>query len=250
MSFDQKPSEFYLRAYDLFAILVPGLVFVLIALAVAGNTWIQAATDKVKIVGNSEGWFLGIVLLAGFVSGHIIEGIGSLLDDIEWRLVSTIFSPEGRTSRLVERMRWLKVLHTVVATFVPVLREFSPQRHEICADLCRAFPKRSITLKNARQWALVYLSKHAPGEIKYLIEQKDAQRKAVRNIAVLVLLIFLCPTIGFLGKYSFWLFLLVVATWQRHSQLQWKYSQVVFDHFTAYYAISYAEEVDDGGLHG
>lgn len=284
MSLEQKPSEFYLRAYDLFAILVPGLVFVMIALSISWDDWIRASIIKNRIEGMSEGWFFGIVILAGFVSGHIIEGIGSLLDDIEWRLMSTIFGPQGWAARLIGKFKLLQFVFSVTATFVPLLREFGPQRREVCVDLCRALPKRRITFKNARQWALVFLSKHAPAEINYLIEQKDAQRKAVRNIAVLALLVFLCPSIrnhafqseakvnGVIsiaadenaaldhvgeakkfwpfGQNSIWLLVFVVATWQRHSQLQWKYSQMVFDYFTAYYAVSHAEQVDDGGLHG
>lgn len=243
---DPKPNEFYLRAYDLFAILVPGLTFVGIVFAV---TWPQLSILLEPLSKLSELWLLGVVLLVGFVVGHIIEGIGSFLDDLEWRLMARALSRKNQG-----RPKY-QVIYSLLGILLPVLRELSLRRDRICKEVKKVFPDQNITIANVRRWALVYLGANASAEDLRSIEHRDAQRKAVRNIAVLALLCCLCSKIRDLAvtydsemRLLTLLYVLVAVTWHRHSQLQWKYSQVVFDYFTAYRSATHDEQEPTGAI--
>lgn len=163
-----KPGDVFIGVIDLFAVLVPGVI---------------AAAFVVKAVGaslKSDILFLSGLLIAGWVLGHVLHGLGSWLDPL---LYDRLFKPQDPAPGEPPPSR-------------TAIRSYFHKNDDLykLAKRMTDVPKPDDRTPGARipggmyQWARTWLDSHSP-EAANQLDRLEADSKLFRSLAVLLLIL-------------------------------------------------------------
>ncbi len=173
-----KPGDLLIGVIDFFAVLVPGII------AAALIVKATRATPQV------DTFFVSGLVIAGWVLGHVLHGLGSFLDPL---LYDPLFKP-------------LDVTHSE-----PVGKAPGPRAHRLRAAIEQYLHKNDSLYQLANeltdvperqdwptgaagvpggiyQWARAWLSSHSP-EANASLDRLEADSKLFRSLAVLFLIV-------------------------------------------------------------
>jgi hypothetical protein len=186
----------FIGVIDLFAVLVPGLIAVALILVIGGR--MPDAT-----VFSVSGF-----LIAGWVMGHVLHGIGSVLDDVVY---DRLFRPrdvekpnsDGRQPQApgVRGPSWIRRFRTPLHSLHEWLKEGlywfrelgyfhkNDMLHRRAMDLAEVPGGLPVRMY---QWARAWLNTHRPESMPGL-ERIEADQKLFRSLAVLSLVVAILP---------------------------------------------------------
>jgi len=99
-----QPTNFYITIVDLFAVLLPGSLAILLALHYAPDGF-----KLTEVIPNKDLIYGFFFLLSSYLAGHVIHQIGSIVDDLLYDPFKDLFFP--KTSRLEEVKEIRKIFH-------------------------------------------------------------------------------------------------------------------------------------------
>ena len=167
-----KPDVLYIGVIDLFAVLVPGVIAAALILETMG-THLENGASNILLFG---------LLTAGWVLGHVLHGIGSLLDPFVY---DPLFKPResGDTGVPVPQSSRFPGIHKYFHK--------NDRLHLLATEMTDYPGKR--TNKSAGvpggmyQWARGWLNSHSPESTSNL-NRHEADSKLFRSLAVLFLI--------------------------------------------------------------
>jgi hypothetical protein len=173
-----KPGDLFIGVVDFFAILVPGVLTAVLIVNVVGASL------------HPDVFFVSGLVIAGWVLGHVLEGIGSVLDPLI--LGDTLFKPWDNAD--------LKAVAQQPALKPSGLRARLEKYLHKNDDLYRLAKKLTdfpgpedfhrgylVVPGGMYQWARAYLSSRRP-EVIADLNRLEADSKLFRSLAVLLLL--------------------------------------------------------------
>lgn len=183
-----KPGDLFIGVVDFFAVLVPGII---------------AAALIVRTVGvkpRSDILFISELIIAGWILGHVLQGIGSCLDPL---LYDRLFRPrdKGINHKLFQnpnRSRgWIHFRARIRPRgWVRFCRSYFHKNDELyqLAKQMTVVPQRqnrqtaNFSVPGGMyQWARVWLDSHSP-EATANLDRLEADSKLFRSLAVLFLI--------------------------------------------------------------
>lgn len=192
-----KPQDLFIGVIDLFVIILPGALLIFTALRVVYGYPLSALPPAT--------WsdFTAVAAFAGgaYLLGHLVSGLGSVLED---------------------------ALHELVKTWT--LQRDAEVRQPVTTFLSQAGLPAGDAPGKVRRWAATYLRLHDPVAAAH-IDRKDADRRFFRNVTVVLVF----PVIAFLWRGNgtegvFWGALFVASIFRYFDQ-QRKYTRDVFEYF-------------------
>jgi hypothetical protein len=172
-----KPGDLFIGVIDFFAVLVPGL---LAAALIAETLELKPQTDVISIFA---------LLTAGWVLGHVLHAIGSLLDPL---IYDPFFKPDD-------------AVHYAPAKERSAIQKYVHKNDELyrLAKAMTDVPEPAFLNKaegahipgGMYQWARSWLNAHAP-EASVILDRLEADSKLFRSLSVLLLI-----AIPVLGRY-------------------------------------------------
>jgi hypothetical protein len=169
-----KPGDLFIGVIDVFAVLIPGIIAA--ALLVKGlNTPLR--TDIIFVSG---------LVIAGWVLGHVLHGIGSFLDPL---LYDPLFKPRDTVpadqATILKSNRFRLAVHGylhktdniyLLAKEMTDVPEWQNQQHAGAG-----------VPEGMYQWARTWLDSHSP-DATAQIDRIEADSKLFRSLAVLCLI--------------------------------------------------------------
>jgi hypothetical protein len=214
-----KPTDLFIGIIDFFAVLVPGVAAVLVV-CWAVNFHVPEKQDIS---------FLGTVLVAGFVLGHILHGLGSFLDI--W-VYDPLFKPLDDKDEVhgLRRRSYFRANDKLYRASKN-LTVFSV--HGSSADGGKDVGTKTGQLPvGIYQWARAWLRIHSP-EATAELDRLEADSKLFRSLSVLALAVLICfkllpaRTDGLLPLAFF---MTVICLW-RYCDLRQKMVRACYLHF-------------------
>lgn len=189
-----KPGDLLIGVIDFFAILIPGVLVALIFASMSKS--IPETPDSI---------FYSKLLVAGFVLGHIVHGVGSILDPL---LYDRYFKPRD-PSPIQENEVDRKTPDWLVRHVRRYLR-----RNDALYSLAKSMMTASLTVHvdtrtevaipgGMYQWARAFLRTHSP-EATAELDRLEADSKLFRSLVVVI------P----LYAYAHWRDILTSNGWQ------------------------------------
>src|SRR6185437_6035944 len=173
-----KPTDLFIGVIDFFAVLVPGVV------AVIAVGWAM----KFPLPEKQDASFLGAVLVAGFVLGHILHGLGSFLDVLVY---DPLFKPLDHNQD-VHGLRRRSYFRANDKLYGAAKSLITYSAHEGSADAGQDLGTRPRQLPTGLyQWARAWLRIHSP-EATAELDRLEADSKLFRSLSVLALGVLVC----------------------------------------------------------
>ena len=216
-----KPTDLFIGVIDFFAVLVPGVLAVMIVCWVVGF----------RLPEKQDVSFVGTILIAGFVLGHILHGIGSFLDILVY---DPLFKPlegteEAHGLRRRSYFRTNDKLYRAskgLITFPVVPNDMSSGGGKNVGTNTGQLPV------GVYQWARAWLRIHS-AEATAELDRLEADSKLFRSLSVIGLAILICfkflpaSVAGFLPLA----FLVMVICLWRYCDLRQKMVRACYLHF-------------------
>jgi hypothetical protein len=155
-----KLGDFFIGVIDFFAILVPGVLAAITATFVVSG----------KMPEKPEPLYFVELLVAGFILGHVLHGIGSFLDPF---LYDRLFKPSDAADRAILPFPQWKYVRANDELYQLALAEFK-----------HANVKMKSPPGGMYQWARVWLRLHSP-EATTELDRLEADSKLFRSLAIL-----------------------------------------------------------------
>ena len=219
------PSDFFIGVIDFFAILIPGVTAALIIGSVTGT-----------IPQKQELLFFVILLVTGFILGHVLHGIGGLLDPI---LYDPLFKPRKPADKwAAERFPTGKYfrandeLYGLAIRLTGCTESAAPTHGEVAV---RDNPNATVGTHNPPgnmfQWARAWLRKRSR-EATAEVDRLEADSKLFRSLSVIGLatLIFWQFLPHFRGALPLALLALGFSVW-RYCELRRKMVRACYLHY-------------------
>lgn len=173
-----KPNDVFIGIIDFFAVLVPGVVAVLVV------CW----AINFRFPEKQEAPFLGVVLVAGFVLGHILHGMGSFLDIF---IYDPLFKPLDDNAKVhgLRRRSYFRAndkLHLVSKNLI-----IFAVHNTSAAGAKDPGTKTGQLPTGVYQWARAWLRIHSP-EATAELDRLEADSKLFRSLSVIALAILIC----------------------------------------------------------
>jgi hypothetical protein len=161
-----KPSDFFIGVIDFFAILVPGVAAAMLFV-------------RPFLPNSPEGMFWVSLLVAGFLLGHVLYGLGSFLDDFVYDPLFKPPDPEDDKSPKISKIqKYLRSNHALYAL---------AKRSTLGDSAQTAAPIKSPP-GGMYQWARVWVRLHS-AEATAELDRLEADSKLFRSLAVLLVAI-------------------------------------------------------------
>jgi hypothetical protein len=214
-----KPTDLFIGIIDFFAVLIPGVVAVIVV------GWVV----NLRMPEKQDVFFLGTILTAGFVLGHILHGLGSFLDIL---LYDPLFKPleDKQEARGLRRRSYFRANDKL----------YLASKNLITFPVYDSAAGRSKDLgtKNGQlpvgvyQWARAWLRIHSP-EATAELDRLEADSKLFRSLSVIGLALLIC--FKFLpasatGLLPLALVVMVICLW-RYCDLRQKMVRACYLHF-------------------
>ena len=164
-----KPTDLFIGIIDFFAVLVHGVVAVLVI------GW----AINFPLSGKQEVSFLGVALVAGFVLGHIVHGLGSFLDIWVYDPFFKHWTPKGEAHGL-RRKAYFRSNDKI---YLASKKLITFQAHDA--------PTSGGLPVGVYQWARAWLRIHSP-EATAELDRLEADSKLFRSLSVIALGILIC----------------------------------------------------------
>jgi hypothetical protein len=164
-----KPGDLFIGVIDFFAILIPGIVAAMFA------AW---ARELIPL--QPDALFFGTILLAGFILGHVLHGLGSFLDVLVY---DPLFRPRDHSD--AQRARGSKgYFHSNDELYRQAKRVTAFAGSGDQAEV--KSPPGGMY-----QWARAWLRMHSP-EATAELDRLEADSKLFRSLTVIALAALVC----------------------------------------------------------
>lgn len=214
-----KPTDLFIGVIDFFAVLVPGVVAVIVV----------AWTVNFQMPEKQEIFFLSSILVAGFVLGHILHGLGSFLDILVY---DPLFKPldekeSAHGLRIRSYFRANDKLYRASKSLItfPVRDGFVGGGKDLGAQM-------GELPVGVYQWTRAWLRIHSP-EATAELDRLEADSKLFRSLSVIALAILICfPLLpaGASGYLPLAFLIMVICLW-RYCDLRQKMVRACYLHF-------------------
>jgi hypothetical protein len=214
-----KPNDLFIGIIDFFAVLVPGVVAVIVV------GW----AVNFRMPEKQDVFFLGTILTAGFVLGHILHGLGSFLDIFVY---DPLFKPLGAEQK-AHGLRRKSYFRSNDKLYVASKNLIAFPVNDIAAGGDKDLGTKTGQLPvGVYQWARAWLRIHSP-EATAELDRLEADSKLFRSLSVIGLAVLIC--FKFLpasaaGLLPLSLVVMVICLW-RYCDLRQKMVRACYLHF-------------------